>query len=389
MGQSLYRFYFCLHSADLHQCLSEHIVKENIKIIEQENSIKALKQIFHNKLEQATIFKNEILNIYKNQPAFNGSFANQLKGHYESLKKEVADLKKIYEFNVSMNSSKLVYLTKAQTILASMLKLNESDVSQNVILDIVNMFESLDALQISMDVSATVNEKIISSCLTTYGASSEVKELVNDTGADKLKLANFKKAEAPVYETVKIPKANPNSIGENQNMAKTIDFMKLNSFRIPEINEPISEQFRFLSSQPPNFEKPNFQKLNFKKQQNETEAIEKLITPKKSYNENEKLKGKDVEKMVNDISKKYNLKFQKNEGIIRKYNSHISDELGNVKEDNDVLNNGRTKSRTEVMKSNNPTEIKSSKEVLVGEIVKLQKVLDDLKFKKTRNWNNH
>lgn len=410
VGQSLYRFYFCLHSADLYQCLSEHIIKENVKIMEQENSIKALKQIFHNKLEQATIFKNEILNIYKNQPAFNGSFAGHLKEHYESLKKEVADLKKIYEFNVSMNSSKLIYLGKAQTILANMQKLNESDVSQNVIMDIVKVLEALDSLQISLDMSTNINEKIITSCLTTYGANSEVKELVNDTAADKFKLANFRKADAPVYEIQKHKSVGPppqiQSIGQNHQMARTLDFMKLNSFKAIETgNEPEpQDQFKFFSnptpiehfkfsSNPvppeivrhpshnlPNSEKHIFDKFNFKKQQPELEPMDKPI-PKKSYADNEKLKGMDVEKMVNDISKKYNLKFQKNEMFTRKRVGQAMEEVGMMREDQDGFNIDRIKSRTDAMKSYNPNETKGTKQVLAGEMLKLQKLVEELKFK--------
>lgn len=170
---------------------AQHLIRENEKWLEHENTIKSLKLMYHLKLEQATLFKNDILIVYRNQPEFNGTFLENLEKQYDFLKKEITEAQKIYEINAKISATKAQYIHEAQEAL--FLLENSEGSEQGIIAaqEIVSVIDYLDSLQPVFDIEFDIDKKIIFSCLSGQNVNTQLRPLANDKLHPKTKIADI------------------------------------------------------------------------------------------------------------------------------------------------------------------------------------------------------
>lgn len=289
VGKSVYRFYFCLYQTDLTVCLLEHLKKENLKVAEHERIIKSLRLSFLSKLEEATTFKNDILKLYQNQPSFNGNFVKKLETHYEFLKKLVDESKWLYETNNNTASERSSHLFKIESVCQHMQSNPQFQINREIIHEIISSLEALDNLQFSFDSQSDNKEKVVTSCLSTFGISSELNELVNDTMAEKLKPVP-KELE---LKTEKIPKDEfPESTFQKKGFPKDLN----------------KDQFKK-------------QKVN----ENETDILTRK-TQRAKHTKSESPVSNHIDSLISDISQKYNLHHSKKEILAKKSQSFIEND---------------------------------------------------------------
>ena len=140
--------------------------------------------MYLSKLEQATLFKNEVLKVYQGQPSFNSELSRLLSEHYNELKKEVDHLKKLFNSNSDAIVQKQTDISKAKQLLERMRSLSDNSIDQKLVQELVVHLENIDANQLTLDHNKQ-SERVIESCLS-YGQNSEVVELKLDTGNKRL-----------------------------------------------------------------------------------------------------------------------------------------------------------------------------------------------------------